>query len=347
MRFKWMDEVQVVNGYNRTLLYDLNRGEDYFVPNGFDNFIDKIERKDSEEKNALSASEKTWVDFLIKKDMIIEVPENIHQQFKPLDLSWDSPHAIRTTCAYNNAYLDDILLFLNETLCRQLVLFCDNAVNLNSSLIRIFENSNLTNLDIITAVKLDAEYIIELKSLFPIIGNVHYEQFKGSRVDENKNHSPYFIINTPYFSESKKFNTYFNRKAFFDKKGNLMSTKNSREIFGNISELKSTKSIDKVLNTSEFKKYWEVGKALLDICKDCELRHKCIDNRVPSPRKDGNWFHQEECNYNPYICKWKGEEGYQSLSKCGVVSDENEFSINHEKIAEINKHLWEEKPENA
>ncbi len=37
-----------------------------------------------------------------------------------------------------------------------------------------------------------------------------------------------------------------------------------------------------------------------------------------------------------------GEEDYFSLAECGVVSNETEFSIDHERIAEINKQLWGE-----
>ncbi len=68
----------------------------------------------------------------------------------------------------------------------------------------------------------------------------------------------------------------------------------------------------------------------------------CVDNRLPYQRKDGSWYHKTECNYNPYICKWKDEEGYQAFEEIGVISNENGFSINHEKIAAINKILWEE-----
>ena len=64
--------------------------------------------------------------------------------------------------------------------------------------------------------------------------------------------------------------------------------------------------------------------------------------RVPYQRPDREWYHKIECNYNPYIAKWKGEDGYRTLSDCGVISNENEFSIDHERIAKINEELWEE-----
>ena len=68
----------------------------------------------------------------------------------------------------------------------------------------------------------------------------------------------------------------------------------------------------------------------------------CVDNRLPYKRKENEWFHKIECKYNPYIAKWEGEEGYQTLEECGVLSNEKGFSIDHEKIAKINAVLWDE-----
>jgi hypothetical protein len=67
----------------------------------------------------------------------------------------------------------------------------------------------------------------------------------------------------------------------------------------------------------------------------------CVDNRLPHQRQsDSKWYHKTECNYNPYIAKWKGEEGYRTLAECGVTSNEQGFSIDHERIAKINDELW-------
>lgn len=84
------------------------------------------------------------------------------------------------------------------------------------------------------------------------------------------------------------------------------------------------------------------SKFEVDICKDCEHKLICHDNRFPLCRNDNNWYHEIECNYNPYIAKWKGEDGYHNLEECGVVSNENGFSIDHDQIARINKELWGE-----
>ncbi|PTM04032.1 MAG: hypothetical protein DA405_08610 [Bacteroidetes bacterium] len=87
---------------------------------------------------------------------------------------------------------------------------------------------------------------------------------------------------------------------------------------------------------------YNVTKEDVDICKECEFRRCCFDSRKVLNRSDGTFFYQSECNYNPYIAKWKGEEGYRTLAECGVESDASGFSIDHERIAEINEELWGE-----
>ncbi len=47
-----------------------------------------------------------------------------------------------------------------------------------------------------------------------------------------------------------------------------------------------------------------------------------------------------KCNYNPYIAKWKNEDGYVSLCDSGVKVNSEQLTINHDRIAAINKRIW-------
>ncbi len=44
--------------------------------------------------------------------------------------------------------------------------------------------------------------------------------------------------------------------------------------------------------------------------------------------------------YNPYIAKWKNEDGYVSLGDSGVYVTNEKVMIDHERIAAINKLIW-------
>ena len=150
----------------------------------------------------------------------------------------------------------------------------------------------------------------------------------------------FFNVNITLFTESQKHNTYFNRKLFIGANGEIKNALLTDEVFGNINELNSDAKISKIIESKEFQKYWYIHKGLIDVCKKCEFRHMCVDNRVPKKRNEKEWFMETECNYNPYIAKWNHEDGYKTLGECGVISNENGFKINRRKINAINKELW-------
>ena len=174
---------------------------------------------------------------------------------------------------------------------------------------------------------------------FLVYRNVDFSTYKRLR---QLNKKWFFTSNRILFSESQAHHTYFNRKLYIGPNGEIKNAPECPETFGYIQDLESPEELKAIVQTPEFQKYWFVHKEITDVCKDCEFRHMCVDNRLPFQRAENEWYHQTECNYNPYIAKWQGEEGYRTLAECGVISNENGFSIDHEKIAEINKELWGE-----
>jgi hypothetical protein len=137
-------------------------------------------------------------------------------------------------------------------------------------------------------------------------------------------------------------NTYFNRKLYIDSDGFIKNAPECEDSVGFIEDLNSLEDLKEIISTPAFQKYWFVHKDSCDICKGCEFRHMCVDNRIPYERTEKEWYHKIECNYNPFIAKWEGELGYKTLEECGVISNEKIFSIDHEKIQQINHELWGE-----
>jgi SPASM domain peptide maturase of grasp-with-spasm system len=145
-----------------------------------------------------------------------------------------------------------------------------------------------------------------------------------------------FTSNRILFSESQKHNTYFNRKLYISSSGEIKNAPETEQIFGYIQDIKSEDELKQIISSPEFQKYWFVHKDLIDVCKECEFRHMCVDNRVPIQRANYEWFHNMECNYNPYIGKWKGDGGFLTLEECGIISNERGFLIDNEKLDRIN-----------
>jgi hypothetical protein len=205
--------------------------------------------------------------------------------------------------------------------------FCEDFYD--DQIIDVFKTTN--RLEKIVFYNSPCEINVENKIWFISRG---FNSFNRSKND--------FVCDITLFTESQAHHTYFNRKLYIGSNGEIKNAPECPETFGFIQDLESPEELKTIIQTPEFQKYWFVHKEITDVCKDCEFRHMCVDNRLPHQRSENEWYHQTECNYNPYIAKWPHEEGYRTLEECGVISNENEFSIDHDKIAEINKELWGE-----
>ena len=71
--------------------------------------------------------------------------------------------------------------------------------------------------------------------------------------------------------------------------------------FGNIKDttLKAT------LNHKDFKKYWNISKDQIEVCKDCEFRYVCTDCRAYIDEPENVLSKPLKCGYNPYTALWE------------------------------------------
>jgi len=173
-----------------------------------------------------------------------------------------------------------------------------------------------------------------------IRGNIVYYS-RSVSYDECSVNVQSLIVNMSLYTESLHYNTFYNRKLSIDKNGNIKNYLTQKESFGNIFSDK----IEDVILKKSFQKVWKVKKDLIDVCKECEFRYMCVDSRFPLLRHKGSFYHSKECSYNPYICKWKNEEGYVPVTECGTFAKEIGFVLDKEKIEELNKKIWGEEDE--
>ena len=93
--------------------------------------------------------------------------------------------------------------------------------------------------------------------------------------------------------------------------------------FGNIKDTTLKEAIEK----PGFKDLWFICKDKIDVCKDCEFRHMCTDCRAYIKDPENIYSQPAKCPYNPYIAKWRGEEGYVTVEECGTYSKEKGFVV--------------------
>jgi len=109
-----------------------------------------------------------------------------------------------------------------------------------------------------------------------------------------------FNINIQSFTESLSFNSCLNRKISVDAEGNIKNCPSMSESFGNIKDTTLAEALEK----PDFKKYWNINKDKIHICKDCEFRHVCTDCRAYVEDPKDILSKPLKCGYNPYIGEW-------------------------------------------
>ncbi len=110
-----------------------------------------------------------------------------------------------------------------------------------------------------------------------------------------------FVINTKMFTESQNHNTCLNRKISIDKDGNIKNCPSMAESFGNIKDT----TLEEALNHPNFKKYWNINKDQIEVCKDCEFRHICTDCRAFIEEPNNQYSKPLKCGYSPYTNEWE------------------------------------------
>jgi SPASM domain peptide maturase of grasp-with-spasm system len=361
------DECKLVKGYRQGLVYDLERNENSnFVPNSLCDFVEKSKSKSINELKSFYEKDINFIDeyinFILNKEYGIITDLFLKNNLGELNLNFFSSSIIENAIIiihnFNEDYLYSIIKILDELGCF--------AVELRINLLNISDFKKLESIFSLSRVetiilrinyfeeieKFDLTYFFNqfnrLKLLYIYSSPFEFSEKGIIKIIENINlyndfgkvKKTNFTIKRKQFIESQKFNTYFNQKLFINERGEIKNAPECDLIFGNIKEISSVE-LENIIATPSYQKYWFAHKDLIDVCKECEFRHMCVDNRLPVERSKDEWFHTIECNYNPYIAKWAGEEGYQTLEECGVISNESGFSIDHEKIAIINAGLEE------
>lgn len=116
----------------------------------------------------------------------------------------------------------------------------------------------------------------------------------------------YFNTNSQKVSESLHHNSCLHKKIGIDVNGNIKNCPLMAESFGNI----NYESLEDALVKTGFRKYWNLTKDKVEVCRDCEFRYICTDCRAftESSHKNSEGLDISKplkCGYDPYSGKWE------------------------------------------
>ncbi|WP_204344885.1 hypothetical protein [Psychroserpens algicola] len=350
-----------IKGMNRSIIYDLNRQDYYFIPLSLYDKLSKNEVITFDD----DASYKEWEALLLEKEIIFSVDNDKEDQyFPPISEAYDMPCLLSTLIIHDNfdieklgfiesAYVLNVSIIVNDyesvkkqefvDLMSKLSTFeidsiylyvTDNKKSFNREDFRPLDGINqLFNIYIF-------EHLFEKDDSFDILNFVFRDTSFGEfsqRMTKEK-----LQVNYPHFLEALNSNNYFNEKVYVDDIGNIRNGINSAKSFGNINAMKNDKELIDLIQSDSFKTLWNVKKDDTLICKDCEFRYMCVDSRNVEQNAEGEWFHKTECNYNPYLSKWTHEEDFKSLEECGIIlNSEGQFKINEKQLETVFNSVWD------
>jgi SPASM domain peptide maturase of grasp-with-spasm system len=339
--FKLFSNCIIVKGQNRATICDLQRNKFVFIPNSLTNLFDSNDILDLKKLTSLLDEEslpilQEYIDLLNEHEFIFECSKNEAKLFLKLSLEFDYPSKI------SNAVIDfdknskhDFIKILNHFLiptnCRhiQFRFYDEIDFDLLKKIILEINNSFIKSVEIIVKYSLliSNDFLSEWVSKNKKIKSITIHSATQTRIIKNEDygfgiivevkqeitnkthcgviHHNYFNTMIESFTESQHHNSCLNRKLSIDVDGNIKNCPSMPESFGNVKDT----TIEETFNHPEFTKYWNVTKDIINVCKDCELRHICTDCRAYTERThfDGDIDLSKplKCGYSPYTNEWE------------------------------------------
>lgn len=326
-----------VKGYNRSIIYDLQKGKYHFIPNALFDIIQKYRLDDMPKiKDDFSIEEQEIIEeyHSYLRDLDLINPESDVDCFPPMNLNWENPSIITNSiiCLKNEVDYDfqEVINEIDLLGCKayQLRFFNHIAVSKLKSYLNAFQDTQCQDLQVILPfsslytekvlrilfeenVRLTGMLFHNSPSRYKII--IHEElRLKVDFIKDKFNDHSFcgkinplnFTQNIPFFTESLSHNNCLNRKLTIDENGYISNCPSLPVKYGHVAENK----ILEIVSSPRFQKLWEIKKDEIKVCQDCEFRYMCLDCRayLDSDIKGQPLY----CDYNPYLSLWKGQKGY-------------------------------------
>jgi SPASM domain peptide maturase of grasp-with-spasm system len=335
--FCLFSDCKIVKGENRSLIIDLTNNKYFYIPNSMEFILKKFIGSDYLTFiKSYNEKEQTIINeyFIWLEEENIGFWATSKQEFTSFNISNDSfirPY-ILDNCIIEYNQMFDLNSILDQIVKINIpfieIRFYDNvSYNFISNFLQYIKYSNIEGIDLILKYNKNFKIynykkiiINELRLNNLIITNYKtnkiIEYYRGlsklkfvTKKIENNIHcgmidSKYFTNNKLLYSESQHHNTCLNRKISIDVNGNIKNCPSMPQSFGNIKDT----TLEQALEHPDFKKYWNITKDQIEVCKDCEFRHICTDCRAYTERthfqEDIDLSKPLKCGYNPYTNEW-------------------------------------------
>jgi SPASM domain peptide maturase of grasp-with-spasm system len=333
--FKLFSNCIPVKGSKRSTIIDLQKGNTHFIPNDLFEILiksDKIEVNHIYCEYGIENEEilKDYFETLIDLELGFYCSEKEIKFFPKISLDYQTPFKINNSIIEGLYEIDvykNLITQLELLGCEyvELLLYYEIENSKLSLLLNLFEKSSIKYIGLILKFDetKDKDFIKSLTSKKLRVSKIILHSSTEDKILDHKDYNFAYInysskvikdfnvcgiINVNYFSnkmnhftESQNHNTCLNRKISIDKDGNIKNCPSMAESFGNIKDT----TLEEALNKPGFKKYWNINKDQIEVCKDCEFRHICTDCRAYIEDPENQYSKPLKCGYNPYTNVWE------------------------------------------
>jgi SPASM domain peptide maturase of grasp-with-spasm system len=349
MYFHLHSNIIITTGKKRSLISDLFNQNSLLIPNSLARFIKTSEKKSKVDilnlfgvENSETVNE--YINWLEKRLFIewFEQKETI-SLFPKLDTQWNIPFVLgnmiidvnqkthdweliikqinhlkipvlqlRFYSLINYKELDSILLHTKYCSLKGIEIILPFNKEFTEDVIESFlaENIRIFQIVFFNSIKNYANENLSKKLTCNIVYNSNnlLSIHNCGVINEN-----YFTTNIDLFNEGLAHNSCLNRKISIDANGEIKNCPSMSKSFGNIKDT----TLEEALNKSGFKKYWNITKSQISICKECEFRNVCTDCRAYLQDPNDIYSKPLKCGYDPYTCEW-GDWSTNPLSKTAI-----------------------------
>lgn len=324
-----------VKGFSRSIICDTRNNNYHFIPNALFDLLAIYNGKTIKDvknhfDNQYDEIIDEYFDFLIENQLIFFNAEP--DLFPKIDTLWDSPSPITNIIIdYDDIIhdFDNLIHQFEQLKCSYIQLrfykhvsldyIKSIAARLNSEKSRVvsidfilpyYEDFNLEELNFFLTENRRIHSIILFnspaeRSYPPIRQKMGYLMMVEKNIVNEKHcgiiNKEYFYSNIKLFTESLNHNTCLNKKISIDRNGDIKNCPSMVQSFGNI----KSSSLNIALNHPDFKKYWNISKDKVEVCKDCEFRHICTDCRAYIEDTENPYSKPLKCGYDPYTNVWE------------------------------------------
>jgi SPASM domain peptide maturase of grasp-with-spasm system len=335
--FNLFSNILLTKGKERLLISDLQRNNSELYPLEFCDLIEGLKLNSIEDlMNSYNEESKAilqeYLDLLLELEFGFITENDWDRNFPPLSLNYNEYSDIsnifvelqdvallqKVVSSVDNLQIKHLVIFSNRCFTAEEFVEIDNyfKTSVLCSIEIYSEYTGTVNIDFIKYLNKNTQRIINLifynckKAPFKVKDEfrftVNFVKDKIQMKSCGKVDLKYFNTNMPKILEAMNHNSCLHKKIAIDIDGNIKNCPAMPQSFGNINNT----TLEEALAHNGFKKYWNLTKDKIEVCKDCEFRYICTDCRAYTERthknkQDFDTSKPLKCGYDPYTGIWE------------------------------------------